>query len=410
MRIVFVNSNRRREGGVETYLHTIMPALKDAGHEVSLCHELDSLSDRLPISLPPEAPAWCVAQLGTKRAISAVRQWRPDVIYTHNVTSIDLERELLKIAPAVFYAHDYRGTCISGNKAFKLPVARPCSRRFGWQCLFHFYPRRCGGLNPATMLTLYGQQAKRLKSLPNYRTVITNSDHMRAEYIRQGVPADRVISLPCGVAPLRSADSEDSSKPLKRIVESNRTWRLAFAGRMDDLKGGLLLLRALPLLRSAAGRALEAVFAGDGPQRKKWESAAAELSRSTGDIRIKFPGWLADPELGALFRSSDLLVVPSVWPEPFGIVGVQAALQGVPAAAFSVGGIPTWLLDGMSGHLAPGDPPTAEGLADAIMKCLSDDEHYMNLCRGATEVARRFTVKAHVAGLIRILTAATRET
>ena len=88
------------------------------------------------------------------------------------------------------------------------------------------------------------------------------------------------------------------------------------------------------------------------------------------------------------------------------MVGVQAALEGLPAAAFTVGGIPAWLADGVNGHLAPGDPPTAEGLAQAIIKCLGDSEHYLNLCSGAAKMAGRFTVQEHIAELVRRLESA----
>ena len=73
-----------------------------------------------------------------------------------------------------------------------------------------------------------------------------------------------------------------------------------------------------------------------------------------------------------LFQESDLLVVPSIWPEPFGQVGPEAGLYGVPVAAFAVGGTPSWLTDGVNGLLAAGDPPTAAGLAESIVGCLAD--------------------------------------
>jgi len=405
MRIVFVNSSCQREGGVETYLHTVMPAVKHSGHEISLCHELDSPSERGRIGLLPGAPSWCVAELGLERTLAAVRQWRPDVIYTHNVASVELELELLNIGPAVRFVHAYYGTCISGSKTFKKPVAEPCHRRFGWQCLLHFYPRRCGGMNPLTMLALYDTQRNRLAALQRYRAVLTHSEYMRTEYIRNGVAADRVFSFPYCVEPLGSQAGELS--PVKKEIRKNdEVWRLVFAGRMDELKGGSILLDALPLVQSASGRPLQMVFAGDGPERRQWENAAAALHRSHPDIQIEFAGWRAGADLAALFRSCHLLVVPSVWPEPFGVVGVEAALEGIPAAAFAVGGIPTWLIDGVTGHLAPGDPPTAEGLARAITNCLSDGEHYSNLCRGAAKMAGRFTVQAHVVELIRHLESA----
>ena len=74
----------------------------------------------------------------------------------------------------------------------------------------------------------------------------------------------------------------------------------------------------------------------------------------------------ADPHSGtggyALLAQSDLLVLPSLWPEPFALVGLEAARHRLPVAAYAVGGIPDWLTSGENGYLAPGDPPTVDGL------------------------------------------------
>src|SRR2546423_1324065 len=67
MRIIFVNSSCQREGGIETYLQTVMPALQSAGHEVSLCYELDAHPLRKRIDLPSGSPSWCVARMGLGR-------------------------------------------------------------------------------------------------------------------------------------------------------------------------------------------------------------------------------------------------------------------------------------------------------------------------------------------------------
>jgi glycosyltransferase involved in cell wall biosynthesis len=107
-------------------------------------------------------------------------------------------------------------------------------------------------------------------------------------------------------------------------------------------------------------------------------------------------------------RQADLLAVPSVWPEPFGLVGIEAGSIGLPAVAYAVGGIPDWLLPGQSGEVAAADPPTVDGLADAIVRALADPGHYANLCRGAWEVAQRFTLDTHIAKLVPILEAAAR--
>jgi glycosyltransferase involved in cell wall biosynthesis len=94
-------------------------------------------------------------------------------------------------------------------------------------------------------------------------------------------------------------------------------------------------------------------------------------------------------------------VVPSLWPEPFGSVGPTAGSHGLPAAAFAVGGIPQWLVDGVTGHLAPGDPPTASGLARAIVQCLDDRAHHASLREGARQMAGTFTMKRHLPGVLK---------
>jgi glycosyltransferase involved in cell wall biosynthesis len=77
-------------------------------------------------------------------------------------------------------------------------------------------------------------------------------------------------------------------------------------------------------------------------------------------------------------------------------------LQGVPVAAFAVGGIPNWLYDGVNGHLASGNPPTAAGLAEAVVKCLRDPGAYAHLHRGALTMARRFSIKNHMSALLKV--------
>jgi glycosyltransferase involved in cell wall biosynthesis len=71
----------------------------------------------------------------------------------------------------------------------------------------------------------------------------------------------------------------------------------------------------------------------------------------------------------------------------------------VPVAAFNVGGVTDWLIDGVNGHLAPGDPPTASGLSQAIIKCLQDPAAYNRLRRGAVQIAQQFNLKNHLAAL-----------
>ena len=389
MRIVIAYSNRRKIGGVETYIANIIPELSRLGHTLALLYEVEGPADREQIELPLESPIWSVSDLGAERALAALREWRPDLIYSHGLSDPAFESEMLKVAPAVFFAHGYYGTCISGAKSFKYPVVTPCNRRFGLQCLMHYYPHRCGGLSPVTLFKLYNLQSKRLDNLHLYACIVTHSEHMIDEYTRHGLPAERAYNFP----------RHEAREEISTASQAPSTWRLLFSGRMDTLKGGGVFLEALPEVVRGIDIPMRVTFAGDGPEREKWEEVAARIRARYEKLDIEFTGWIDQHRMQSLLTETDLLVVPSLWPEPFGLVGPEAGLMGVPVAAFAVGGIRDWLTDGVNGHLAPGDPPTSAGLAEAIVKCLSDPKAYARLRRGAAKMAERFSMDNHVPAL-----------
>jgi glycosyltransferase involved in cell wall biosynthesis len=415
LRIAIVNWSRRRVGGVETYLSTIIPELSRAGHEIAFWCETEEPTEREQINLPDGAPDWCVATLGVDQALAALRAWRPDVIYTHKVSDPDLESRVLKLAPSVFFAHDYNGTCISGSKTFKFPVVQPCNRRFGWQCLMHYYPHRCGGLSPVTMFKLYGQQAKRLRNLHDYNAIVTHSDHMLAELINHGLSPQRAYNFPYYVQSRKMKGQllppNAVASPLGGDQNTNRQrhignhWNLLFSGRMENLKGGQMLLDALPQAAAVLDRPLRVTFAGDGRERPAWQRRAARIAEQ--NLAIDFVGWVNRHRIDELLEACDLLVVPSLWPEPFGLVGPEAGLFGVPVAAFAVGGIPDWLVSGVNGYLAPGDPPTSLGLTQAIISCLQDSVTHARLRQGAMDVAQQFNIKNHMAALLEVFSSVT---
>jgi glycosyltransferase involved in cell wall biosynthesis len=239
------------------------------------------------------------------------------------------------------------------------------------------------------MWHLYGEQSHRLELLRRYRAVLTHSAHMQTELDRHGVKAS-VVPFP--VTASGSAGEHHGGAAVN----------LLFAGRMDAVKGGLFLVDSLPGVQRALSRPIRLTLAGDGRDRREWGERARRIQAEHRDIEVTFPGWQAAEQLDVLMATTDLLVVPSVWPEPFGSVGPAAAQHGVPAAAFAVGGIPQWLHEGVNGHLASAHPPSASSLAKAIIACVEDPQHYAALCRGARDVGAVFTMDRHLPELIRV--------
>jgi glycosyltransferase involved in cell wall biosynthesis len=409
MRIAIATWSNRKVGGTETYVGDVVHRLRARGHDLCLLYETEEPENRDRISLPAETPNWCVKSLGAKAALANLREWQPDVIFSQGLHDPWFETGLLKVAPSVLFAHTYYGTCISGEKTFKRPVMQPCTRRFGAKCLLHYYPHRCGGRSPITMLRLYRTQMRRLANVNRYQAVVTHSSYMRDEFVRQGCNPKRIHNISYYSDRFSIGDKiadriGASVSELRAVIEASgeRPLRLLFLGRMTSLKGGQTLLAALPKTHELLRRPLHVTFAGDGPEQTKWQRRAKQLEAQHPWLTIDFPGWLKGDKLDAAFANTDLLVFPSLWPEPFGLIGLEAGHHGVPIAAFDVGGISDWLFEGLNGHLAPGNPPTADGLADAISKCLSDPRRHKALQRGAMEVAKSFSINSHLNRLLDI--------
>ena len=403
MRIAIINWSNRRIGGTGTYLSAVVPQLQRAGHDIALWHEVNTPVDYDPIPMPPGSPAWSMADLGLEPALAALSSWRPHLLYAHGLLDPAVERRTLTIAPSVFFAHNYYGTCISGAKTVRRPVVRPCGRTFGWQCLAHYYPSGCGGWSPVTMVRQYRQQRDRLQLLSKYGAIVTHSTHMQEEYIKHGLSTARVFNVKYR-ADEATPWTDDDATP----AAHDGPWELIFAGRMDDLKGGRELILALPEVVTRLGRDVRLTFAGDGPLRGDWERLAQAACQREPRVQVRFTGWLPRDGIDALFSQSDLLVLPSLWPEPLALVGLEAARHRLPVAAFAVGGISDWLTSGHNGFLAPGDPPTVDGLVRAIVACLKDAATHARLRDGAAALSADFAFEKHIELLLRAFDDATR--
>jgi glycosyltransferase involved in cell wall biosynthesis len=166
-----------------------------------------------------------------------------------------------------------------------------------------------------------------------------------------------------------------------------RTRELIFVGRLVSDKGANLLLEAIALLQAKP----RLTIAGDGPERANLEKQAADLGLQS---RVAFAGSQTSGQLAKLLRQHQILVVPSRWREPFGIV----ALEGIACGCIVVGSAEGGLAEaiGPCGVTFPnGDAPA---LANALSRLLEDPAERDRLRRNAAAHLARFTPR-HVASV-----------
>ena len=79
--------------------------------------------------------------------------------------------------------------------------------------------------------------------------------------------------------------------------------------------------------------------------------ASSRLSPVGIAQKTVFAGFVNNPE--DFYKRIDVAVFPSMWQEPFGLVGIEAMAYARPVVAFDVGGVRQWLKDGKNGIIVP---------------------------------------------------------
>jgi glycogen synthase len=175
--------------------------------------------------------------------------------------------------------------------------------------------------------------------------------------VRRAVANDLPVPSVVVPNPYRSA----MFRPIDGVA---RTKDIAFLGRLVSDKGVGVLLDALHLVK-ARGLMVNATVIGDGPEEMALRAQAARLGLGN---QVEFAGTLSGEALARRLHEHHLLVVPSVWEEPFGVVVLEALACGCVPVVSCSGGLPE--AAGPAGRVfAKGD---ATALAEAIVSLRSD--------------------------------------
>lgn len=209
--------------------------------------------------------------------------------------------------------------------------------------------------------------------------VIVPSRYLAGVVKGWGVPESRVAVVYNGTRPI------GEGKPIER-----RPRRIVAAGRMVPWKNLDVPIKAMTKILARVPDA-ELVIVGDGPEGDRLRSLArAPMIRG----KVSFAGRMSREDLGALLAGSGVFVLPSSY-EGFSHQLVEAFMCGTPTVASRAGGNPELVEDGKNGLLvAPGD---VDGLADAVVRLLTDRAFAERCAAEARKDLGRFTVEAQVA-------------
>ena len=231
--------------------------------------------------------------------------------------------------------------------------------------------------------------------------VLANSRQTQAWLEREAPSlAGRVSTVFNGLGPVPAPDAASAAAAAAvraRLGLRDGDVLATLAGRINAWKGQDLLIEALARLAAAPGgpplhvAIVGDVFAGQEALRERLHAQVAAAGLGT---HVHFLPFVAD--IWPVWRASDIAVVPSTEPEPFGMVAIEAMACGLPVVAAAHGGLLDIVEPEATGLLFT--PRSAVALADALARLAADAALRQRLgAAGAARQARHFSLAAQVA-------------
>jgi glycosyltransferase involved in cell wall biosynthesis len=210
-----------------------------------------------------------------------------------------------------------------------------------------------------------------------------------ASNLRGRLRGDRVVVIPDGV----------DDAVFRPPVERGTTGRVLMAARINPHKGHELFIRAAA---SIASRVPDARFEAVGGCLPVYEPLHLRLKNLVAELgledRFVFTDHLSRADVAERIRSCDVVVVPSTWVEPGGLVVLEAMATGTPVVATRRGGPAEVITDGEDGFLVSHTDP--QELADTVTRLLGDTSLRSKIATAAVQrVQENYTLRLHVARL-----------
>jgi glycogen synthase len=376
-------------GGYEILCEQVCGLLEQSGHSLYVLtsdhgltaapsgvemHGNTSVERSLKLYIPFDKPAERCrnerATLGKQnyaRTAAVISEFKPDLIFVWSMLRVT-------IAPA------------RAAEASRLPVVYTfndeniCSYQ---AAKFEASPRKVAAwLLDAVMhdITLAGLK------FPNSTCI---SQKLKDNLLAKGLPIQnsRVIyqGIPIERFPLKESPGE---------IAAGSVPRLLYAGQLHHYKGVHTILEAAKLLSEREIR-FSVDIAGDGPKEYK-----ADLQRLAADcgVPVNFLGKQGHDTMPALYRDHDIFLFPSIWPEPFGLIHLEAMASGLPVISTAGGGQGEFLKDGINSLVFK--ESDAGGLAGAILRLIENPELRRNIAlQGRKTVEQEFTLQGYVSRL-----------
>lgn len=330
---IFNQTRRGSVFGVGTYIRELTAALEGRGVTICVINLLGENS-QIQTEQLGEINYWSIPlAISDQRTTSVQKQWE---LYYRNVVYL-LQLKINDKQNLIFHMNFFEnGELVDAlKKAFDCRIVA-VNHFFNWSFTIFDNPQRFNRIIKDEHTDSLEKKLK--KSFIEEKAYYSKVDHIicLSNYMKEILCRDYEIDISkISVIPNGLCDVFDTSDNIKQI---RKKWNIPyderiilFAGRIDDVKGVIYLIRAFrEVLKKNSNCRL--IMAGSGDYDKCFHESTDICTR------ITFTGLLDKQLLYELYKLADVGVVPSLF-EPFGYVAVEMMMHGLPIVFTETSGL-----------------------------------------------------------------------
>lgn len=380
MRILLVHDVDKEVGGAETVLLQTKLGLESVGNSVKILagHYNGASNSFADYSFQPHDTSplgklifHTYNPYAVKALKAAITDFKPDVIHYHSVSKLSVGAiHVNKEIPKLMTFHDY-GLFWPQLREI-LPKKSYCGLGDGACCIKHVGPFRF--------------------CFERFRTYLFHINRRNISYYIAPSTFMGEVALKLGYSPVQVIPNPLVQQHILGEIQKSINHRLLFVGRLEAEKGTAELLHAFSLVSKQFPDS-KLIIAGDGSEKNALLRLSALLELTE---KVTFIGQVNRKRLFKEYAMAQLVIIPSLWPEPFGLVGIEALSTGTPVIASGRGGM-DWLNDGVNGLMIDPDDQTSFGTT--IIKLFSDDARYIKLAKGTKTTSSIYSLESYTSSL-----------
>lgn len=352
LRILIVNEFFSYGDGSSLYISNICDELQKLGCQVSVLYgterEMSIENNEVKKYFVPRAFGfnYVYGRKEQKKIEEIVSTVAPHVNYIHQVLNPHAISLFARLTPSIRFEHGFRLSCVTGRRMPRKGLDLCCYAP-GLKCLLRAHTQKCMPRNPVLAFKRIKDFYLNKNAHNKIIKIIVASNFIKDLLLLSGFNKNKIEVIPYYTT-LPNPDVLDVKRKIPNIV---------CVSRMEKEKGIDYFIKALSFIQIPC----KVYIIGEGTQIPYLKKIANSISTNH---EIIFTGWIDNNKLGYYYSNASLVVLPSIWPEPFGIVGIEAMAYQRPVVAFDVGGISEWLQNEETGFLVKSKD--VKGLAEKI--------------------------------------------